>query len=154
VAAINATPAKKNLLLFMWDLLEKLRRYGNKEALLVCKNCVNPVPAGSARTSPRDNGVRPKTLCLLTLSCGQLNPHGLTQRLHLLCAFGVEQIWHLHLPEDILLLILRQTSVLSPKFIDEQPQILRLTTPELKYVRNPFAQNDTDFVLPISDSGH
>ena len=29
------------------------------------------------------------------------------------------------------------------RFIEEQPQILRLTTPELKGVRGPFAQNDS-----------
>ncbi len=30
-----------------------------------------------------------------------------------------------------------ETSVVSLKFIEEQPQILRLTTPELKDVRGP-----------------
>jgi len=45
-------------------------------------------------------------------------------------------------------------SAVSLKFIEEQPQILRLTTPELKDVRAPFAQNDSQFLLLISDSGH
>jgi hypothetical protein len=39
------------------------------------------------------------------------------------------------------------SSLVSLKFIEEQPQILRLTTPELKDVRAPFAQNDSQFCV-------
>ena len=47
------------------------------------------------------------------------------------------------------------TSVVSLKFIEEQPQIPRLTTPELKDVRGPVRSvMTTNFVLRISDSGH
>jgi hypothetical protein len=44
-------------------------------------------------------------------------------------------------------LILRlETSVVSQKLIEEQPQILRLTTPRLKSTPGaPFAQDDSSF---------
>jgi hypothetical protein len=54
------------------------------------------------------------------------------------------------------------SSVVSQKLIEEQPQILRLTTPSLKSTPGaPFAQDDSFFVghdsffvERISDSGH
>ena len=56
---------------------------------------------------------------------------------------------------------MRQTTLVTLKLIEEQPQILRLTTPELKDVRGPFAQNDSQFgitylsfVLSRSGPGH
>jgi len=39
--------------------------------------------------------------------------------------------------------MIRPGSVVSLKFIGRQTQILRLTTPELKDVRGPFAQDDS-----------
>ena len=49
----------------------------------------------------------------------------------------------------------RGSSVVSQKFIEEQLQILRLTTPRLKSTpRAPFAQDDSSFCVRISDSGH
>jgi hypothetical protein len=45
--------------------------------------------------------------------------------------------------------------VVSLKFIEEQPRILRLTTPELKKRSGPRSLRMTArFVLRISDSGH
>jgi hypothetical protein len=41
---------------------------------------------------------------------------------------------------------MRGISVVSQKFIEEQPQILRLTTPRLKSTPGaPFAQDDSNF---------
>ena len=39
------------------------------------------------------------------------------------------------------------TSVVSQKFIEEQPQILRLTTPELKNIRGPVRSDDSGFCV-------
>jgi len=42
------------------------------------------------------------------------------------------------------------TSVLSQKFIEEQPQILRLTTPRLKSTPGaPFAQDDKQLLCCV-----
>ncbi len=47
------------------------------------------------------------------------------------------------------------SSVVSLKFIEEQPQILRLTAPELKRRSGPRSLRMTaSFVLRISDSEH
>jgi hypothetical protein len=43
--------------------------------------------------------------------------------------------------------------VVSQKFIEEQPQILRLTTPRLKSTPGaPFAQDDSNFCAAYYDS--